>query len=66
RRGKWKYLRPQQFVPNYAVIDREEVDELYDLEADIGETNNLADQHPDIASQLRDELDAFWAEAAGK
>ncbi|MEO1535762.1 MAG: sulfatase-like hydrolase/transferase, partial [Planctomycetota bacterium] len=63
RRGKWKYLRPQHFVPSYAVIDREEVPELYDLEADIGETNNLADQYPDIVNQLRLELDRFWAEA---
>ncbi|MEN1704647.1 MAG: sulfatase-like hydrolase/transferase [Planctomycetota bacterium] len=63
RRGKWKYLRPQQFVPGYAVVDRAEVDELYDLEADIGETVNLADQHPEIVGQLRLELDRFWAEA---
>ncbi|MEL6312334.1 MAG: sulfatase/phosphatase domain-containing protein, partial [Pseudomonadota bacterium] len=63
RRGKWKYLRPQHFVPSYAVIDRDEVDELYDLEADIGEANNLADQYPEIVSQLRLELDRFWAEA---
>ncbi|MEM9166481.1 MAG: sulfatase-like hydrolase/transferase, partial [Planctomycetota bacterium] len=63
RRGKWKYLRPEQFVPSYAVIDRAEVDELYDLEADIGETTNLAEQHPEIVNQLRLELDRFWAEA---
>ncbi|MEL6396950.1 MAG: sulfatase [Planctomycetota bacterium] len=65
RRGKWKYLRAQQLVPDYAVTDREEVPELYDLEADIGETNNLADQYPDIVNQLRLELDRFWAEVAG-
>ena len=63
RRGKWKYLRPEQFVPGYAVVDRAEVDELYDLEADIGETTNLAEQYPEIVNQLRLELDRFWAEA---
>ncbi|MEM1331667.1 MAG: sulfatase-like hydrolase/transferase [Planctomycetota bacterium] len=63
RRGKWKFLRAQQQVPDYAVIDRAEVPELYDLEADLGETTNLAGQHPDIVRQLREELDAFWDRA---
>ncbi|MEM9166490.1 MAG: sulfatase-like hydrolase/transferase [Planctomycetota bacterium] len=63
RRGKWKFLRAQQDVPDYAVVERAEVPELYDLEADIGETTNLAEQHPDIVRQLRRELDAFWDQA---
>ena len=29
---------------------------LYDLEADIGETNNIADQHPEIVERLESEL----------
>ena len=29
------------------------MDELYDLEADIGERNNLAEKHPDIVSELK-------------
>ncbi|MEM1331658.1 MAG: sulfatase-like hydrolase/transferase [Planctomycetota bacterium] len=63
RRGKWKYLRPVHFVPGYAVINRAQVDELYDLEADIGETTNLAGQYPEIVNELKLELDRFWAEA---
>ncbi|MEN1704646.1 MAG: sulfatase-like hydrolase/transferase [Planctomycetota bacterium] len=66
RRGKWKYLRAEQFVPGYAEVARDEVPELYDLEADIGETRNLAEEHPDVVRRLRYELDTFWAEAAGK
>lgn len=30
----------------------EEVNELYDLRADIGETNNVYDQHPDVVARL--------------
>jgi len=32
---------------------RKEVEELYDLEADIGETKNLAEKHPEIVSELK-------------
>lgn len=31
--------------------DRKEVDELYDLEADVGETKNLAEQYPEKVSE---------------
>ncbi|MEM1186149.1 MAG: sulfatase-like hydrolase/transferase [Planctomycetota bacterium] len=65
RRGKWKYLRAEHLVPDYAAVTRDEVPELYDLEADIGETRNLAEEHPDIVRQLREQLDELWADAAG-
>ena len=35
---------------------------LYDLEADIGETTNIADQHPEIVERLESELAAWEAE----
>ena len=31
----------------------EEVEELYDLRADIGETENVAEEHPEVVSKLR-------------
>ena len=42
RRGKWKavWLAPEQPI------------ELYDLDADIGETRNLAATHPDVVKQF--------------
>jgi len=54
RIGKWKYLQPNAHFYGYAVEDdREKVDELYDLEADIGETTNLASRHPEIVARLK-------------
>ncbi len=54
RRGKWKYLKPNAHFHGYAVDDdRKKVDELYDIESDLGETTNLAAKHPKIVSELR-------------
>jgi arylsulfatase A-like enzyme len=41
REGNWKLVRLGDNAP-----------ELYDLEADIGETNNLADQQADVVNEL--------------
>ena len=41
--------------------DTDEV-ELYDLEADIGEQNNLAFTHPERANELRDKLEQWLAD----
>ena len=60
RRGRWKFLRAQQVIADYAQDhEREQVVELYDLAADIGETTNLAAEHPEIVEALRRELDQF-------
>jgi arylsulfatase A-like enzyme len=47
RIGKWK------LIPN----EKQEKPELYDLEADLGETINVAAQHPDIVGQLAKRLE---------
>lgn len=51
RSGKWKFLRNGPPA-------------LYDLEADPGERSNLGPQHPDLASQLEQRLDALAAQVA--
>lgn len=65
RIGKWKYLRAEQTIPGYAQVKREEVEELYDLESDIGETTNLAAKHPELVQQLRERMETWWGEANG-
>ncbi|MBN1441342.1 MAG: sulfatase-like hydrolase/transferase, partial [Planctomycetes bacterium] len=63
RQGRWKYLRAEHDVPGYAQdAKREKVEELYDLEADLGERKNLAGEHPDKVRELRKLLDAFGNE----
>jgi arylsulfatase A-like enzyme len=54
RQGKWKYLRAEHKVPGYAQDrERKRVEELYDLKADIGEKDNLAETFPDKVRELR-------------
>ncbi len=47
RSGKWKLRRNKKKT------------ELYDLEADISEKNNLADEHPEIVKRLADMMEEF-------
>lgn len=49
RSGKWKLILPHTDQP-----DREEVPlGLYNLEADIGETTNVADKYPSIVARMQ-------------
>ncbi|MEC7566942.1 MAG: sulfatase-like hydrolase/transferase, partial [Planctomycetota bacterium] len=54
RQGKWKYLVAEQKVYGYARdLDRPVVEELYNLDRDIGETTNLAAKHPEKVQALK-------------
>jgi len=54
RQGNWKYLKANAFFHGYAVEnDREKVEELYDLEADLGERTNLAAKLPQEVAELK-------------
>ena len=60
RKGKWKYLKPDAYFYGYAVDNaRKKVNELYDLEADLGEQNNLANKHPEIVEELKRLMDVI-------
>jgi arylsulfatase A-like enzyme len=54
RQGPWKLIRRFESHPQYPDLF-----ELYDLEADLGETNNLASQMPDKVKELDALIDAF-------
>ena len=54
RQGKWKYLKPDAHFHGFAVEDRrKKVEELYDLEADLGERTNLATKFPEKVVGLK-------------
>ena len=54
RQGKWKYLKANAHFHGYAIEDkRKKMEELYDLENDLGETKNLATQFPEKAAKLK-------------
>ena len=56
RDGQWKLIK---WFEDNAL-------ELYNLEADIGETNNLADRHPDTVKQLHEKLQAWQIQVDAK
>ena len=61
--NKWKYIEPHPGVPLRTKENIEtgnnEKPQLYDLTNDIGETKNLAAQHPDIVKQLAEKLESI-------
>jgi arylsulfatase A-like enzyme len=60
RKGKWKYLKAIHCRHWYAAEKhRKKVEELYDLEADIGETTNLAEKYPRKVAELKALLQAI-------
>lgn len=60
RQGKWKYLKADHQVPGYAKDnERQKVEELYDLHADIGETKNQAAEHPEKVAELKQLMEAI-------
>ena len=47
RKGKWKAV-------SYNILNEDKMTfELYDLETDLYETNNIADQYPDVVSEMQ-------------
>jgi arylsulfatase A-like enzyme len=59
RAGKWKLLiRPQNVDAKRESPSAQAIPALFDLEADPGETNNLAGSHPDIVAELQQRIAA--------
>ncbi|VGO13648.1 Arylsulfatase [Pontiella desulfatans] len=54
RQEKWKYIEHDPDNPTGRVT--ENADQLYDLDLDPGESDNLFDQHPEIVAPLKDAL----------
>ncbi len=67
RSGKWKlHIAPPEYIPKKNARNAPPTPppalQLYDLEADIGEKNNVAAEHPDVLKRLTELLEKFDAE----
>ena len=57
RKGEWKYIEGKPSSGLKKVSRRDELgQQLYNLQNDPGEENNLVSEHPDIAQQMADLL----------
>ena len=67
-KGRWKKGSNPDYAKYSACAVRTERfrlvnnRELYDIEADPGETTNVIDKHPDAVAKMRAAYDAWWAE----
>lgn len=61
RRGRWKYIEKNPNSKHYGSTEHQ----LYDVKRDIGETNNLMLQHPEVVKEMRKILDKERSEAKG-
>ncbi len=69
RMGKYKYitaLKPEDAICRYCNIVHGGVEELYDLEKDPREEENLIELYPDIAAELRSKLMSVIKELSRK
>jgi len=64
RKGKWKLILPDRKQFYGYVDDRGSGEtELYDLDADIGEKKNLAEEYPEVAREMLEYTKSFkWPE----
>ena len=63
RSGKWKMVLPRQQAPGglgwwARMIDEVPEMQLFDLEADPGETTNVAAEHPEMIASLTERIEA--------
>ena len=55
----WKYEKCAIQNSRFTLVNNKE---LYDLDADPGERNNLIKKYPEVVTQLRAEYDQWWTE----
>jgi len=67
RQAQWKYLKATHSVPGYARdTERRQVEELYDLDRDIGERNNLAAECSEKMGALKERIESLMEDKHGR
>lgn len=73
RSGNWKYRWASDAEDSAAAwnsqfegVDLELGEYLYDIKKDVGENNNVIEQHPEIAAQLKEQLENWKKEVFKK
>ena len=65
RKGRWKLAMPRErfhgYAPDIRPVDQPQ---LYDLESDVGETADVASQHPSVVAELRALYEEMRSESA--
>jgi arylsulfatase A len=56
-KGKWKYIEPnngEKYLKSVNIeMGNDPEPQLYDLSKDLGETDNVAKEHPDVVNELK-------------
>ncbi len=58
-----KYKDYQVLTERWRLVKRK-TEELYDIVADPGERNDIADKHPDVVEALRERYETWWADVS--
>jgi arylsulfatase A-like enzyme len=58
-----KYKDYQVLTERWRLVRRAS-DELYDIQADPGQRNDIAAQHPEVVEDLRQKYEAWWADVS--
>jgi arylsulfatase A-like enzyme len=62
-------IKPVKWQRSAVMTDRWRLlngDELYDLPADRGQSNNVAAAHPDVVERLRDDYERWWTDVSAR
>ena len=63
RDGEYKMESPRPFFHSAVLTDRWRLvggEELYDIDADPGQSVDVSDKHPDVVARLRNAYQAWW------
>jgi arylsulfatase A-like enzyme len=58
-----KYKEYQVLTERWRLVKRKS-DELYDIQADPGQRNDIADRHPEVVASLRQEYEVWWEDVS--